>query len=103
MPRKVVGRRKAATPSRRGAGARSHADSAVVLDAEDIALARLQVQLRRTEAIEASARPAASPVGRITVRLPGELLARLRRQAGRDGVSLSEAVTRAVERFLRSA
>jgi hypothetical protein len=71
------------------------------LDAEDIALARLQAHLRKAETIQTAARPAASP-RRTTVRLPAPLLDRLRERATRDGTTASEVVAQALERFLRS-
>jgi hypothetical protein len=89
--------------------ARTHASSAdprlrnavVSLDAEDIALARLQAHLRKAEAIHTAARPAAAP-RRTTVRLSVTLLARLRERAKRDGTTASEIVEQALTRFLRS-
>ena len=72
------------------------------LDAEDIAMARLQAQLRRSETIQAPARPTASRPRRTTVQLPDSLLARLRDRARRDGATSSAIVERALERFLRS-
>jgi hypothetical protein len=77
-------------------------DTVGSLDAEDIAMARLQAQLRRTETIQAPARPAASRPRRTTVQLPDALLTRLRDQARRDGATASAIVERALERFLRS-
>jgi Ribbon-helix-helix protein, copG family len=77
-------------------------DAVASLDAEDIALARLQAHLRRTEAIHTGVRPAATAPQRTTVRLPAVLLARLRERAKRDGVTASEVVEQALERFLRS-
>ena len=70
-------------------------------DAEDIALARLQAHLRRTETIHGSARPVVSDLRRSTVRLPSALLDRLRERARRDRMTASEVVERALERFLR--
>jgi hypothetical protein len=70
-------------------------------DAEDIALARLQAHLRRAETIQFSARPVASSLRRSSVRLPAALLDRLRERAHRDGMTASEVVERALERFLR--
>jgi hypothetical protein len=94
--------------SRRGS---SRADARVVtarlrgavgsLDAEDIALARLQAHLRKAEAIHTTTRPAAA-LRRTTVRLPAALLARLRERAKRDGASPSQVVEKALLRFLRS-
>jgi len=77
-------------------------DGVVALDAEDIALARLQAHLRRTEAIHTASRPAASAPRRTTVRLPAALLARLRERAKRDGATASDIVEQALEHFLRS-
>jgi hypothetical protein len=71
-------------------------------DAEDIALARLQAHLRRTESLHAPTRPAASSLRRTTIRLPAALLDRLRDRARRDGMTASEVVELAVERLLRS-
>lgn len=95
------------TRGRRSSGGRSAAaaprlrDAVVSLDAEDIALARLQAHLRKTEAIQVATRPADS-VRRTTVRLPATLLARLRDRAKRDGATASEVVEKALLRFLRS-
>jgi len=76
-------------------------DAVASLDAEDIAMARLQAQVRRTETIQAPARPEASHPRRTTVQLPDALLARLRDRARRDGTTASTVVERALERFLR--
>jgi len=94
--------------SRRGS---SRADARVVtarlrgavgsLDAEDIALARLQAHLRQAEAIHTATRPAAA-LRRTTVRLPAALLVRLRERAKRDSASPSQIVEKALLRFLRS-
>jgi hypothetical protein len=77
-------------------------DAVVSLDAEDIALARLQADLRRAEAIQAPARRSTSPPRRrMTARLPAALLDRLRERARHDGTTASQVVERALERFLR--
>jgi Arc/MetJ-type ribon-helix-helix transcriptional regulator len=94
-PRASAGARR--PPSR--AGLREVVAS---LDAEDIALERLQAHLRRAEAIQISAGPGASTLRRTTVRLPPSLLARLRDRARRDGTTASEVVEQALERFLGS-
>jgi hypothetical protein len=73
----------------------------VFLDAEDIAMARLQASLRRAETIQASTPAAASRLGRTTVRLSTDLLNRARDRAARDGSTVSDIVARALERFLR--
>ncbi len=68
------------------------------LDAEDIALARLQVELRRKETL---AQAPGAAVGRAMIRLPAGLLARTKRRAQQEGVAISEIVQRALETFLR--
>ncbi len=93
--------RRAAVPLRRAALRSNLRDAVASLDAEDIALARLQAHLRRAETIHVSARPAASGLRRTTVRIPTALLDRLRERARRDGMTASEVVERALERFLR--
>lgn len=93
-------RGSAAAPRRIRDGALREA--MVSLDAEDIALARLQADLRRTEAIQMPGRHSSSLTRRTTVRLRAALLARLRERAQRDGLTVSEIVEQAVERFLRS-
>ncbi len=90
-----------ATASRR-LSARALREAVVSLDAEDIALARLQADLRRTEAIRIPTRHPAPLTRRTTVRLHAALLARLRERAKRDGITASEVVEQALERFLRS-
>ena len=90
------------TAARRPAGHSRLREAVVSLDAEDIALARLQAHLRRTETIHAVVPSAATAPRRTTVRLPAGLLARLRERAKRDGVTASEVVEQALERYLRS-
>ncbi len=94
--------RLAPTAPRRLAGHPRLREAVVALDAEDIALARLQAHLRRTETIHAVLPSAATPQRRTTVRLPAVLLARLRERAKREGVTPSEVVEEALERLLRS-
>lgn len=94
--------RPAPTAARRRTGHSRLREAVVSLDAEDIALARLQAHVRRTETIHAAAPSAATAPRRTTVRLSAALLARLRERAKRDGVTVSEVVEEAVERFLRS-
>ena len=93
-------RAKAAAP-RSGKGPRLR-DAVVSLDAEDIAMARLQASLRRAETIQAAPRAAAPHLCRTTVRLPADLLKRGRDLAERESATFSEIVARALERFLRS-
>jgi hypothetical protein len=96
----MTSRRDAARANARGATPRLR-DAVVSLDAEDIALARLQAHLREAEAIHTATRPAAT-LQRTAVRLPAVLLARLRERAKRDGTTPSEVVEKALLRFLRS-
>ena len=98
--KKSTRRTKAAAP-RSGKGSRLR-DAVVSLDAEDIAMARLQASLRRAETIQAAPRAAASHHGRTTVRLPADLLKRGRDRAERESATFSEIVAQALERFLRS-
>ena len=93
-------RAKAAAP-RSGKGSRLR-DAVVSLDAEDIAMARLQASLRRAETIQAAPRAAAPHLCRTTVRLPADLLKRGRDLAERESATFSEIVARALERLLRS-
>jgi predicted HicB family RNase H-like nuclease len=74
----------------------------VPLDAEDIAMARLQAHLRKAEAIRAPGRRRTAQVSRMTLRLPREILQRVRERARREQVSMSEVVEAALERYLRS-
>jgi 3-dehydroquinate synthase class II len=92
---------KASQPSRAG-GARQLKSLVVPLDAEDIAMARLQAHLRKAEAIRAPIRSGGTPLSRTTLRLPREMLQQVRDQARREGTSVSEVVEVALERYLRS-
>jgi predicted HicB family RNase H-like nuclease len=74
----------------------------VPLDAEDIAMARLQAHLRKAETIRAPGRRRDARLSRTTLRLPLEILQRVREQARREQVSMSEVVEAALERYLRS-
>jgi len=74
----------------------------VPLDAEDIAMARLQVHLRKAEAIRAPNRRRGTPLSRTTLRLPREMLQQVRDRARRQGATISEVVEVALERYLRS-
>jgi predicted HicB family RNase H-like nuclease len=71
------------------------------VDAEDIAMARLQAHLRKAEAIRAPGRRNAL-LSRTTLRLPREILQRIRERARREQVSISEVVEAALEQYLRS-
>jgi hypothetical protein len=71
------------------------------LDAEDIALARLNAQLRKTEARPAPSPRVADALSRTTVRLPGEMLQRLRAQARREKRTLAEVVRAALDGYLK--
>jgi predicted DNA binding CopG/RHH family protein len=94
--------RGAPAAARRPRGNSPLREAVVTLDAEDIALARLQAHLRRAETIQSAPRSAASTARRTTVQLPDSLLLRLRERARREGVTPSEVVRQAVENFLRS-
>ncbi len=73
------------------------------VDAEDIAMARLQAQLRQTETIQASRRRANQPLWRrTTIQLPLQLLEQARDRAHRDELSVSEVVRTALERYLKA-
>jgi predicted DNA binding CopG/RHH family protein len=74
----------------------------VPLDAEDIAMARLQAHLRKTETIRVPSRRR-TPLSRTTLRLPREMLQRVRDQARREGATISKVVEVALERYLRLA
>ncbi len=73
----------------------------VPLDAEDIAMARLQAKLRKAEAIPVPDRDAR--LSRTILRLPGEMLKRLRERARRERTSISAIVRASLERYLRSS
>jgi hypothetical protein len=73
------------------------------VDAEDIALARLQAHLRQREGIQATRRVEDRATRRRTsVGLPSALLDKARQRASRDEVTLSEVVRAALEHYLRS-
>ncbi len=101
MPSRRATRTPGTRPSRPAPGTRPPSiEETDPLDAEDIALARLQAELRKTEAVPALPRAAAR--GRTTIRLPRALLARLRARARRDRTTLSQVVEAALERHLES-
>jgi hypothetical protein len=93
--------RPAPTPPRR-AVKRSVPETPHLPDAEDIALARLQAQLRRTEALPRPSRRAAA-AGRTSLRLPADLLQQLRGRARRDGVTLARLIQVALEQYLKQS
>jgi hypothetical protein len=75
----------------------------VPLDAEDIAMARLQAHLRKAEAIRAPGRRRGTTTPtRTTLRLPREILSSVRDRARREGATISEVVEAALERYLQS-
>ena len=88
--------------SRAGVGRRP-AGPVVPLDAEDIAMARLQAHLRRTEAIRAPGSRRAPALTRTTLRLPQEMLRKVRDRARQEGATISQLVEMALERYLRSS
>jgi hypothetical protein len=75
----------------------------VSLDAEDIALARLQAHLRQVEDIRTDARGGEPSLSRTAIRLPVQMLQRLRERAGRERVTLSELIEAALARHLKGA
>lgn len=85
-----------------GAGKR-RASPVVPLDAEDIAMARLQAHLRRTEAIRTPAIRGVPALTRTTLRLPHEILRKVRNRARQEGATISQLVELALERYLRSS
>jgi len=89
------------TGAARGGAADPLKNSGITLDAEDIALARLQAHLRKTETIQAPPL-GVSPLSRTSVRLPTELLRKVRERARREGLTVSEIVEGALESYLRS-
>ncbi len=92
------GNREAAVRSARGQRTRP---AVATLDAEDIALARLQAQLRKSEAVRPPATSRKPLRGRMTVSLPTEMLRRLRESARREGRRVSQIVEAAVARHLK--
>lgn len=98
----VVRRGRGAFPRRTAASSGRLRNAVLSLDAEDIALARLQAQLRRTETIQLPARSRTAASARTWVRLPGEMLQRLRDRARRTGVSLSDIMEAALARYLKA-
>ncbi len=96
VARTSVGKRAGAKPSR------VQIAETDPLDAEDIALARLQVQLRETEGVPPRGPRAPGTLSRTTVRLPTEMLQRLRERAHREKLTLSEVIEAALERHLKT-
>ena len=75
----------------------------VPLDAEDIALARLQAHLRKAETIRGSARRGGTAMGQTTVRLPRQMIQAVRERARRAGLTISEVVRVALAGYLKSS
>jgi len=91
------------TPRPRRPAPSGRAKSPVVpLDAEDIAMARLQAHLRKTEAIRAPSRGPSARLSHTTLRLPRDMLRHVRERARREGATISEVVEVALKRYLRS-
>lgn len=103
MANKRPVRTEGRTASARRPGRASRPTETVVpLDAEDIAMARLQAHLRKTEEIRGPNRRDVSVLIRTTVRLPREMLLQVRNRAQREGATVSEIVETALRRYLRS-
>ena len=73
----------------------------VPIDADDIAMARLQAHLRKAEAIRGPQRPGVTPLTRTTVRLSLEMVQHVRDRARREGTTISKIVEVALARYLR--
>ena len=97
MSKKRPGRKRG-----RDGAAQHPAGPVVPLDAEDIAMDRLQAHLRRTEAIRTPGSRARQALTRTTLRLPQEMLRKIRDRARREGATISQVVEMALERYLRS-
>lgn len=94
---------KRPTRSRKGSpSARRPVAQLVPLDAEDIAMARLQAYLREAEAIPAAKGPRVTPLSRTTVRLSQQILQHVRERARRDGATISRVVEAALKRYLKT-
>jgi hypothetical protein len=88
------------TAAERASWGKRPGDAVPTLDAEDIALARLQAHLRKTEAVHPSSSRKSSR-GRTTISLPAEMLQRLRERARREGLRLSQIVEAALAQHLK--
>ncbi|HTU01862.1 MAG TPA: ribbon-helix-helix protein, CopG family [Candidatus Sulfotelmatobacter sp.] len=73
----------------------------VPLDAEDIALARLQADLRKIEGVRKGSGQADASRCRTSIRLPAEMLTQLRRRAERERVTLSALIGAALARHFK--
>jgi hypothetical protein len=93
-------RRDRTIPERPSRGIRPR-DVVATLDAEDIALARLQAQLRKSEAVHVAAGPGKLSRGRTTISLPVEMLRGLRERARREGLRPSRIVEAALAQYLK--
>ena len=98
----VAGKRPGRKSGSLGAGKR-RASPVIPLDAEDIAMARLQAHLRRTEAIRAPGIRGVPARARTTLRLPHEMLRKARDRARQEGATFSQLGEMALQRYLRSS
>ncbi len=76
-------------------------DAVATLDAEDIALARLQAQLRKSEEVHPPQGTGEPSPGRTTISLPADVLRRLRERARREGRRPSQIVEAALAQYLK--
>ncbi len=97
-----VTKKQPARTGRRAIPDRRLRETVVPLDAEDIAMDRLQAHLRKTEAIRLPNRRGAPTLVRTTVRLRREMLQQVKDRARREGATISEVLEVALERYLKS-
>ncbi len=76
-------------------------DAVATVDAEDIALARLQAQLRKSETVHSPSGPRKLSRSRTTLSLSAELLRDLRLRARREGLRPSQIVEAALAQYLK--
>jgi hypothetical protein len=97
-------KREHGVPQRRAVESSGRRRNAVLpLDAEDVAMARLQAHLRKSETIQRPVRTRAAALSRTWVSLPVDILRRVRDRARHSGVSLSDIVETALTRYLKAS
>ncbi len=93
--------RRGATAAQRSPRGERPRDAVATLDAEDIALARLQAQLRKSETVHSPSGPRKPPRSRTTLSLSAELIRDLRLRARREGLRPSQIVEAALAQYLK--